>query len=107
MSNNKPNGIVFVSEDENAFDDESKVSDNGGFARKTRDEVRDLQKLVCFETNSLRCWRLIVVLLLLITGATIATFTFLFLRDEEEESFERTVSSYCKRQLWRWWRAGV
>ncbi|KAL7562532.1 hypothetical protein ACA910_008238 [Epithemia clementina (nom. ined.)] len=96
---NSPHSVNFVSEDEGGYDDESAVgsADHVGFARRTVDEIRDLQKLVCFETNSLRCWRLIVVLLLLITGATIATFTFIFLRGEEEESFERTYNLFAVR----------
>lgn len=58
---------------------------------RTVDEVKNLNKLVCFETNSLRCWRFIVIILLLATGAAIAAFTFTFLREEEDEGFRTTV----------------
>jgi cobalamin biosynthesis Mg chelatase CobN len=79
-----------------SHDDETSVDSSGaGDASKVaapRDEVKEVQKLAQQETRNVRVWRLIVVAMILATGALVSTFTYRFLHDEEEGNYVDAVS---------------
>lgn len=52
--------------------------------------VHDMAKR---ETKSIRVWRLVVILTLLVLGACISTLVYTILRAEEESDFNDTVSN--------------
>ena len=59
----------------------------------TPDAVKDVWKLARWETTNVRCWRTLIFLLLLITGAFVSSYTFVFLKKEQESDFEDNVST--------------
>ena len=48
----------------------------------SRDEIKRVQGLAQAETRRIKLWRLIVILTLLVAGATVSTFTYIFLSSE-------------------------
>jgi hypothetical protein len=58
---------------------------------RTPEAVKDVWNLARWETQNVRCWRTIIFILLLITGALVSTFTFVFLRKEQNLDFEENV----------------
>jgi hypothetical protein len=57
-----------------------------------RDETKEVQRLAASETAHIRFWRLVVVSLLLISGAVLSTFTYVFLNGEEKDDYVDAVS---------------
>lgn len=54
-------------------------------------------------TQNVRCWRTVIFFLLLITGAFVSSYTYLFLKQEQNSDFEsnvRTISCYNGRILY-------
>lgn len=68
---------------------------NSGGNHGRCDETRQIQDLARRETNSMRAWRVMVLLLIMVTCATVTTGTFLFLRNGEKDAAEDNVSIYC------------
>jgi hypothetical protein len=52
-----------------------------------RDETKEVHRLAASETAHIRFWRLVVVALLLVSGAVLSTFTYIFLRGEEKDDY--------------------
>ena len=62
------------------------------FRSTTPDAVKDVWKLARWETQNVRCWRTLIFFLLLITGAFVSSYTYIFLRREQDSDFEDNVS---------------
>ena len=62
------------------------------FRSTTPDAVKDVWRLAQWETTNVRCWRTLIFFLLLITGAFVSSYTFVFLRREQDSDFEANVS---------------
>ena len=62
----------------------------------TPDAVKDVWRLARWETQNVRCWRTLIFLLLLITGAFVSSYTYIFLRKEQDSDFESNV---CESNL--------
>jgi hypothetical protein len=58
---------------------------------RTPEGVKDVWNLARWETQNVRCWRTLIFILLLITGACVSTFTYVFLRKEQDLDFEENV----------------
>jgi hypothetical protein len=82
----------FFSEEELSVDSSSAGTGGGSILANPRDEVKEIQNLAKQETKNVRVWRFIVVAMILATGATVSTFTYRFLHDEEESNYESAVS---------------
>ena len=72
--------------------DESSFSGFFTESADDRDEVKEVLKLAKKETARVRVWRMIVLVTLLITGAVLSTFTYKFLRNEQNEDYKDAVS---------------
>jgi hypothetical protein len=59
----------------------------------TPDAVKDVWRLARWETQNIRCWRTLIFFLLLITGAFVSTYMYVFLRREQDSDFEANVST--------------
>jgi len=57
-----------------------------------RDEVKEVQNFAKRETTRVQLWRLVVLLMIICTGAGVTTLTYILLREEDKEDFETTVS---------------
>ena len=57
----------------------------------TPDAVKDVWRLARWETQNVRCWRSLIFFLLLITGALVSSYTYIFLRREQDSDFEANV----------------
>jgi hypothetical protein len=57
------------------------------FKPDERDETKEVQRLASSETAHIRFWRLVVVALLLVSGAVLSTFTYVFLNGEEKDDY--------------------
>lgn len=61
------------------------------FRNTTPDAVKDVWRLARWETQNVRCLRSLIFLLLLITGAFVSSYTYIFLRREQDSDFESNV----------------
>jgi len=73
------------SSEESSFHDEVSVDQ-----RAT--EVKEVQRLSRWETMGIRFWRTVVIVLLVIAGILVATGTYIFLRDAEQNDYRNRVS---------------
>lgn len=62
------------------------------FRSTTPDAVKEVWRMARWETQNVRCWRTLIFLLLLVTGAFVSSYTFVFLRHEQDSDFEANVS---------------
>ena len=92
-----------------AYDeDASSMSDNDGEASKGggtvatgkssnheyeegRDEVKEIHKMSRRETQLIRTWRVILLVMLVITAAAVSSITYVLLRKEEHAAYKATV----------------
>lgn len=85
------------------YDNSSVVSSDASFGsvmveranemEKTQgDEVKEVEAMAKSETNTLRAWKLIVVLSIIITATLVSTATYLFLQQDEESNYKESVS---------------
>ena len=58
-----------------------------------RDEVKEVMKLSAKETSRVKTWRIVVALIMVMTGAAVTGTSFYFLRREEEKNFDEAVST--------------
>jgi len=63
----------------------------------TPDAVKDVWRLARWETQNVRCWRTLIFFLLLITGAFVSSYTYVFLRREQESDFEANYNLFAHR----------
>ena len=70
------------------------TSQNDGGRNGGRDEVHEIKKLIQDETASVRRWRWVVVMAMLVVSATVTTATYWFLEQEETNDFETSVRIY-------------
>ena len=70
------------------------TSQNDGGPNGGRDEVHEIKKLIQDETASVRRWRWVVVMAMLVVSATVTTATYWFLEQEETSDFETSVRIY-------------
>ena len=54
-----------------------------------------VKKFTAKETRRVRIWRWLVIIILLVSGASTSVLTYLLLHGEEEEDFETSVSVKC------------
>ena len=59
----------------------------------TPDAVKDVWRLARWETTNIRCWRTLIFFLLLITGAFVSSYTYVFLSREQDSDFRANVSA--------------
>jgi hypothetical protein len=79
--------------DSNSFDDSTNLDSHGESRSSNIDEKKQIENLARGETNGLRVWRLIVLLFIFTTCAILTTATFIFLRNQEENDSQKSVSS--------------
>ena len=56
-----------------------------------RDEVKEIEHYIQQETQTVRLWRGVVLLAMIVVAAGVTTATYLFLRNEETSDFENSV----------------
>ena len=67
------------------------------FRTTTPDAVKDVWRLARWVTQNVRCWRTLIFFLLLITGAFVSSYTYIFLRKEQDSDFKANVRETCSR----------
>jgi hypothetical protein len=86
---------VDYDEDDDDDDDEKGV---GSTSTETelidrRDEVGEVRKMSLNDTNRLRLWRIVVMLVILLTAFAVTFTTFTLLERQEHENFKTAVRS--------------
>lgn len=56
------------------------------------EELKRLQSMIKTETQTIRLWRLVILVTLLAGGAAVSAYTYLYLSDNEEKDFITAVS---------------
>ena len=56
-----------------------------------RDEVKEIQKMSRLETRLIRTWRVILLVMLVITAAAVSSITYVLLKREENAAYKATV----------------
>ena len=59
----------------------------------SRDEVAEVKELTGKQTRSVHIWRMLVVAVLLLTGAAVSTGTYIFLSQAKEDDYKISVSA--------------
>jgi hypothetical protein len=70
-----------------SFSIESNIEGDRQTKSNERDETKEVRRLASSETSHLRFWRLVVVALLLISGAVLSTFTYIFLKAQQKDDY--------------------
>jgi hypothetical protein len=73
-------------------DDES-YHENEGI---DRDEVKEVRKLSSKDTTRIRCWRLVVTVVLLLTAFSVTFTTYILLQQQEHENFVTAVRNIIR-----------
>jgi hypothetical protein len=68
--------------DDEGYDEEEEVD---------RDEVKEVRKFSSKDTTRIRCWRLVVTVVLLLTAFAVTFTTYTFLERQEHENFITAV----------------
>jgi hypothetical protein len=66
---------------------------SGHESEQGRDEVKEIQKMSRTETRLIRTWRVILLVMLVITAAAVSSITYVLLRREENAAYKATVRS--------------
>jgi hypothetical protein len=74
-----------------SFSIESNIEGDRQTKSNERDETKEVRRLASSETSHLRFWRLVVVALLLISGAVLSTFTYIFLKAQQKDDYVDAV----------------
>ena len=96
QSDDEYSGSNFVDGDEDSSDasssdDDSYTQGSGRTsANRASNEVKDIAR---HETKAIRRWRLITLVVILLTGAFVALGSFLYLKNEEHKDATNSVSS--------------
>ena len=56
--------------------------------------LREIKEIADQETRRMRCWRFIILLSILLTGASVCTTVYLFLTDKQESDFDSQVRKF-------------
>jgi hypothetical protein len=85
-----------MADDDNSERSFSANSDDEGYDEEEevdRDEVKEVRKLSSKDTTRIRCWRLVVTLVLLLTAFAVTFTTYTFLQRQEHKNFVTAVSN--------------
>ena len=106
--------ILFIGTDKMKREEElsdysdNNSDDNGSVAGgeteesvSSRDEMKELQKLVDKENRSISVWRVVVSCAIVLVGAGVTWMTHRFLSTDEENNFKKSVSAFHSRYLQR------
>lgn len=95
-----------VEDDDDDFDDDDSAasyfrdadeSATQSATEEKRDEVEQVKQLTGKQTRSVQVWRMLVVAVLLVTGAAVSTATYIFLTEAKEDDYKLSVSWKCRR----------
>jgi hypothetical protein len=76
-----------ASSDDECYDEKDEVD---------RDEVKEVRKLSSNDTTRIRCWRLVVTAVLLLTAFVITFTTYTLLQQQEHENFVTAVCNVMR-----------
>lgn len=69
------------------------LSKSTGHGKEAADRnSEEIRKLAARETNTIRCWRFVVLIMILAVGAGVAAGAWIFLNEQEEFRYEDGVS---------------
>jgi hypothetical protein len=83
-----------MADDDNSDRSYSANSDDEGYNEEQevdRDEVKEVRKLSSKDTTRIRCWRLVVTIVLLLTAFAVTFTTYTLLQQQEHENFKTAV----------------
>jgi len=91
------NGFSSSCGDDSQMSDESSSSssDESGHSKSSNGgtAANEIMEMARHETNAIRRWRLITLTVILLTGAAVATGSFLYLKNQEDKDATSSVSS--------------
>ena len=64
-----------------------------------RDEVQEIERWSSRETARVRTWRVLVTVLLTVTGVAVSVSTYILLRSEEQRNFDEAVGDLQRTVL--------
>ena len=64
-----------------------------------RDEVQEIERWSSRETARVRTWRVLVTVLLTVTGVAVSVSTYILLRNEEKHNFDEAVGDLQRTVL--------
>lgn len=79
-------------DDSQVSDDSSSSSDESSHSKSTANAANEVKEMARHETNAIRRWRLITLTVILLTGALVATGSFLYLKNQEDKDATDSVS---------------
>jgi hypothetical protein len=92
---------------EDVMDDENKGANNDNNSNsgdtaisgydEARDEIKEIQNIRRTETRLIRTWRIILLVLFVITAAAVSSITYLLLQQEEYAAFQASVRTAGKK----------
>jgi hypothetical protein len=68
---------------------------NGGMNTTQEDQVKEVQDMAKTERRNMRIWKFVVALTILATAALVSAGTYIFLKDDEQSSFEASYYSFA------------
>lgn len=79
-----------------SFDDDSFTSDVTEQANQMEttqtEQVKEVEQMSKKETNNMRAWKLIVVLTIIVTASLVSAGTYIFLKQNEDSTYDESVS---------------
>jgi len=99
--------FAYTNKDAHSMSDDDGQSSKGGMsvasartspyqAEEARDEVKEIQKMSQIETQLIRTWRVILLVMLVGTASAVSSITFLLLQKNENTAYKATVRSLPK-----------
>ena len=100
----------YTKKDAHSMSDDDGQSSKGGIsvascrtsphqAEEARDEVKEIQKMSQMETQLIRTWRVILLVMLVGTASAVSSITFLLLQKNENTAYKATVRSLPKPNI--------
>jgi hypothetical protein len=68
---------------------------NNGMNTTQKDQVKQVQDMAKIERRNMRIWKCVVTLTVLATAALVSAGTYIFLKDDEQSSFEASYYSFA------------
>lgn len=97
MDNDDDSAFSFHDEEDHKQTQENSSTDSEANLN-SRDEVKEIKKVIDRETKAVGRMRLLIVLAMLAVAGAITTMTYLVLADEQDSDFRAQVSYYLFRR---------
>jgi hypothetical protein len=77
------------------FDASGELNHVDEMSTTEQDQVKEVEEMARIETKNMRAWKLLVFLTILATATLVSTGTYIFLKGDEDSSFEESYNSFA------------